>query len=370
MVGPSYFGRLMRRVRRSRFGPSVILGAAVFLLAGTTDFASSEPIQYAGCENVASGVVRLLTNTSLPAPWNQCLNQSNTSPLAAQLLQAQPNLLEVAVSWNQQGPVGPQGLSVQSNSLPTGDPNCPTGGSKFTVGTVTTYACNGKDGQNGLNGTNGKDGTSITSVAVATGDANCPSGGSAFISATGTSYACNGKDGANGTNGVNGTNGTNGKDGTSVTSLSLAAGDPTCPFGGSAFTSASGTTYACNGAPGAAGSAPTEYENTAAARQSVSLIPGGGLTTVASLSLPAGTYELFVDLLNSAPNGGRVSCLMDGDTFGVDIAMSAQTPLSWHKASIQGNAATVTVRCEATSSQINVVAWRFTAIVLGNVNLQ
>jgi hypothetical protein len=32
-----------------------------------------------------------------------------------------------------------------------------------------------------------------------------------------------------------------------VTSQTLAAGDPNCPSGGSAFTAANGTTYACNG---------------------------------------------------------------------------------------------------------------------------
>ena len=65
---------------------------------------------------------------------------------------------------------------------------------------------------------------------------------------TGTSIQ--GPPGANGTDGTNGVNGTNG---TSVTSTSLASGDPNCTYGGSSFTSASGTTYACNGAPGTAG---------------------------------------------------------------------------------------------------------------------
>jgi hypothetical protein len=39
-----------------------------------------------------------------------------------------------------------------------------------------------------------------------------------------------------------------GQDGMSVTSEALNKDDPNCPAGGSAFTSVSGTTYACNGA--------------------------------------------------------------------------------------------------------------------------
>jgi hypothetical protein len=53
-----------------------------------------------------------------------------------------------------------------------------------------------------------------------------------------------------GMNGLNGTNGTNGLNGVSVTSQALPLGDAHCPNGGSKFTSASGDTYACNGAAG------------------------------------------------------------------------------------------------------------------------
>ena len=53
--------------------------------------------------------------------------------------------------------------------------------------------------------------------------------------------------------GAPGQNGANGKDGQSVTSTALSPGDPNCATGGSSFTSASGTTYACNGATGPAG---------------------------------------------------------------------------------------------------------------------
>jgi hypothetical protein len=60
--------------------------------------------------------------------------------------------------------------------------------------------------------------------------------------------------GAQGPQGPVGEAGTPGAPGESVTSTGLDAGDPHCPFGGAAFTSASGVTYVCNGAPGASAS--------------------------------------------------------------------------------------------------------------------
>ena len=55
--------------------------------------------------------------------------------------------------------------------------------------------------------------------------------------------------GAIGPQGIPGSAGLNGQNGQSVTSMALAAGDPHCQNGGTQFTSVSGTTYACNGAP-------------------------------------------------------------------------------------------------------------------------
>ncbi len=62
--------------------------------------------------------------------------------------------------------------------------------------------------------------------------------------------------------------GTNGDDGTSVSSTSLASGDANCPYGGSSFTSSSGTTYACNGATPATQLTPGQTES--------GLFTGGG----------------------------------------------------------------------------------------------
>jgi hypothetical protein len=59
--------------------------------------------------------------------------------------------LETEITFNQrgiqgeQGVTGPAGPSVMSVALAKGDSNCPAGGSRFTVGTTVTYACNGAD---------------------------------------------------------------------------------------------------------------------------------------------------------------------------------------------------------------------------------
>jgi hypothetical protein len=105
----------------------------------------------------------------------------------------------------------------------------------------------------GTAGPRGEDGVSVTAIPLAVGDAVCPTGGSKFTAGNGAiTYACNGAQGAAGQNGSNGLNGANGQ---SVTAETLAVGNANCPYGGSKFTSTSGVTYACNGAPGGSGGA-------------------------------------------------------------------------------------------------------------------
>jgi hypothetical protein len=62
-----------------------------------------------------------------------------------------------------------------------------------------------------------------------------------------------GPTGPSGPQGFKGDRGEQGVDGLSVVSASIAGGDVNCPTGGSQFVSATGTTYACNGAPGTSG---------------------------------------------------------------------------------------------------------------------
>ena len=54
----------------------------------------------------------------------------------------------------------------------------------------------GENGTNGTNGSNGTNGMSVTSVAASVGE--CTEGGTKFTSASGTSKACNGKEGKEG----------------------------------------------------------------------------------------------------------------------------------------------------------------------------
>src|SRR5437899_1012345 len=47
------------------------------------------------------------------------------------------------------GPAGPPGTSATLTQLSTGSASCPYGGTQITVGTTTTYACNGAPGGGG-----------------------------------------------------------------------------------------------------------------------------------------------------------------------------------------------------------------------------
>jgi hypothetical protein len=81
-------------------------------------------------------------------------------------------------------------------------------------------------------------------MTLGVGDAHCPFGGSQFSSITGITYACNGAPGVMGPAGAAGQ---------SVVGFSLPPGDPHCPTGGSQFLAQNGITFACNGAQGFVG---------------------------------------------------------------------------------------------------------------------
>ena len=111
-----------------------------------------------------------------------------------------------------------------------------------------------------------------------------------------------------------------GQDGVSVTSTALSAGDTNCPTGGSSFTAANGTTYACNGTkgdkgdpgePGPAGSTPV-YTNYNVNQVSI----GEGLTqTVASVTVPTGNYTLMATAAVSGEDDARFGqCSLVGGT--------------------------------------------------------
>lgn len=149
-----------------------------------------------------------------------------------------------------QGAVGPQGSSVLTVVLPAGDAHCADGGVKVVAVTGDTYVCNGPAGAQGATGAQGLPGVSVTTTAVAAGDSHCATGGIKVTSASGDTYVCTGAQGPTGDKGATGAAGATGGTGpagVSVTSVALAYGDPSCPFGGTRFTSGNATSYACSG---------------------------------------------------------------------------------------------------------------------------
>ena len=81
----------------SRIATAVLIAAAAFGVNGLAS-ADSGTATYNGCENVATGIIRLLPS-NLPAPYNTTCNTTTKSPL----------LLEKPITWNQTGPTGPAG---------------------------------------------------------------------------------------------------------------------------------------------------------------------------------------------------------------------------------------------------------------------
>jgi hypothetical protein len=88
---------VLRRFKNSRLTSSAILVGCMLMLGGVIGVADS-PSTLNGCQNVYSGVVRMLPS-SLPAPYGTTCNTMTSNPY----------LLEKAISWNQFGPPGPQG---------------------------------------------------------------------------------------------------------------------------------------------------------------------------------------------------------------------------------------------------------------------
>lgn len=182
--------RLMKTSRIRSFGLLIVGGV---LGLGTALSADAAAVTYNGCQNLYTGVIRLLPS-SLPAPLNSSCNTTTTDPL----------LKEVAISWNQVGPVGPQGPQGATGNTGAAGPQGPKGdtggtgpqGPKGDTGATGPQGLKGDPGQNGTNGIN------VTSAALPAGDSHCPSGGSSFTAANGTTYACNGVPGRDGTSGT------------------------------------------------------------------------------------------------------------------------------------------------------------------------
>jgi hypothetical protein len=100
-------------------------------------------------------------------------------------------------------------------------------------------------------------------------------------------------------------------------------------------------------------------------------------TTVASLTLPAGNYEisLLIGFDNQNNGNAHTQCFVDGDEVIVDLAGVASGQLSWHKASANRGGGTVSASCRVwlppgVHSNVMVPAFSFTAITVGPVTIQ
>jgi len=126
-----------------------------------------------------------------------------------------------------QGPAGPIGLTGATGSPGAVGPQGPIGltgatGAQGAPGAVGPQGLAGEigpigpQGAQGIAGPSGSNGMSVTTFAVPPGNPSCPAGGAALTSASGVNYVCNGADGVTGAvgpqgpQGVAGANGTNG----------------------------------------------------------------------------------------------------------------------------------------------------------------
>src|SRR3984893_5248153 len=88
----------MRSLSRLVVAGLVLIGVA-FGVNGLAS-ADSGTATYNGCENVATGIIRLLPS-NLPAPYNTTCNTTTKNTW----------LVEKPITWNQTGPAGPAGAA-------------------------------------------------------------------------------------------------------------------------------------------------------------------------------------------------------------------------------------------------------------------
>ncbi len=201
---------------------------------------------------------------------------------------------ETNLTWNQKGAAGtagaagpagpagatgPAGTSVYGQSLNVGNANCPYGGAQFTLGTSTTFVCNGTPGPAGAEGPMGPIG--MTGAQGPVGPAGPP-----------------GPQGATGAQGLQGPQGAPGPQGPAgaETPDSRFGADTTATQAGTGATCTLGEVMLFAGGAGvgvpAAGQVLQINQNTALFSLLGTRFGGDGQTTFA---LP--------DLRDAAPNG-------------------------------------------------------------------
>ena len=151
----------MRRIRWHQSYANVASTLALVLAMGGGAYAAIGPVQ--------NGVI------------HSCFSR-HTGALRVVNAGARCRRQERALNFNQQGPVGPSGLTGPAGPV----------GLTGAAGKTGKTGATGKTGPAGATGATGAAGTSVTSAALAVGNANCPSGGASFTSVSGTTFACNG----------------------------------------------------------------------------------------------------------------------------------------------------------------------------------
>jgi hypothetical protein len=160
---------------RNRFGRIAAISVAVFAGAAGVAFATG------------------LGSATTQSVINGCMQKNNGQLRIAD--SCHPD--EQTISWNAAGAKGDPGpAGLQGPPGPAGP-----AGKDGADGKNGVDGTNGVDGKDGVAGKDGTNGVSVTSNALGKGDPNCPNGGAAFTAVDGTTFACNGKDGVDGTNG-------------------------------------------------------------------------------------------------------------------------------------------------------------------------
>jgi hypothetical protein len=155
-----------------------------------------------------------------------------------------------------------------------------------------------------------------------------------------------------------------GPPGQSVTAVQLDAGHPSCPFGGTAFTAVSGTTYACNGKPasGGAGSSPQTALAHCAALRAAGVTEDGKYWVQPNGSAP---MEVWCDMSTSDGGWTLVYAYTFTDYANFGSLSNAVTPRpSWSATSAN---VPVSISPPTNEEDFNAIAFaRWTAFAPGS----
>ncbi len=159
-------------------------------------------------------------------------------------------------------------------------------GPKGATGATGPAGKTGPTGPQGPAGSSGSSGQGVTSTPFSGEKGSCVEGGAELTSASGTTFVCNGEEGPHGTNGK------------SVTSTAYTG--PECPAGGSELSTGGGNkTYVCNGTNGKEGAKGTFGSEQLPPGQSLTGVWGGGSYSEASGEITKGTGVSFADPIDN-----------------------------------------------------------------------